>query len=84
MPPKGKGKKSKKQLEEEKRKFNITKHLCPHLTLLSYKQVSLRKRRGLKRNSKESLLKKRLKGRELRRRSEELRRRNAARRKLSA
>ena len=84
MPPKGKGKKSKKQLEEEKRKFNITKHLCPHLTLLSYKQASLRKRRGLKRNSKESLPKKRLKGRELRRRSEELRRRNAARRKLSA
>ena len=84
MPPKGKGKKSKKQLEEEKRKSNFVLDKLTELNqYFSFKQVLLRKKRELKRSSKGDWLRKRRNVRELLRKSEGLKKRNAAKRKQS-
>ena len=83
MPPKGKGKKSKKQIEEEKRKYFPTIILKHSLLKRFLIKVSPKKSEGPKRSSNASWLKKRLSVRELLRLSAALRKKNAVKRKLS-
>ena len=93
MPPKGKGKKSKKQLEEERRKYfwnlsSLMLFISNSTNLndyfLAFLKFWLRRKDASRRSSRENLPKKKPKGRESLKKSVELKRRRDVRRKRSA